>query len=61
MKKTDVTTWEQLPLIMNVQEVAGLIGCGEQTIRMLCHAKEIPHFKHGRAFLFLARKDQTMD
>lgn len=32
MKRFDVTKWEQLPLILNVKEVAEVTGCGEQTI-----------------------------
>jgi excisionase family DNA binding protein len=53
MKKANITHWDELPLILNVKEVAQLTGCGEQMIRMLCHAKQIPCFRLGRAFSML--------
>jgi excisionase family DNA binding protein len=32
--------------------MAMLMGCGRQTIRELCHTKEIPFIRVGRAFMF---------
>ena len=46
------TKWDELPVILNTKEVSELTGYGQQTIRELCHAKSIPFFRWGRAFMF---------
>lgn len=50
--KLQITNWDELPLMLNTKEVASLIGYGPQTIRELCHSKEIPHARFGRSFVF---------
>ncbi|WP_027937832.1 helix-turn-helix domain-containing protein [Anaeroarcus burkinensis] len=53
MKKLDnVTSWEELPLMLNTKQVAELTGYGPQTIRELCHAQKIPFVKFGKGFMF---------
>lgn len=47
MKPTD---WNDLPLMLSVQETAIVTGYGQQRIRELCRAGLMPHVRLGRAY-----------
>lgn len=48
MKTT--TSWEQLPLVLGVQDVTDVIGYGAYRIRELCRSGAIPCIRLGRAY-----------
>ncbi len=52
MKGSSIRSIEELPIMLNTQQVAQLTGYGQQCIRELCHTKQIPFVQFGRAFKF---------
>ena len=46
----DLTSWDQLPLVMSVQDVTNVLGYGAYRIRELCQSNTIPCIRLGRAY-----------
>jgi len=47
---TRPTNWEELPLLLSVEETAKTTGYGQARIRELCRAGLMPNVRLGRAY-----------
>jgi len=46
----EVTDWNNLPLMLGVEEASQVLGYGKARIRKLCRSKVIPCIQCGRAY-----------
>ena len=46
----EIKNWDELPLMLSVEETAKVTGYGKARIRELCRGKAIPCIRLGRAY-----------
>ena len=47
MSKNEITTWDELPLVLSVSETSRILRFSLVYVRKMCREKEIPCFHQG--------------
>lgn len=50
MSKGRVMSFDDLPLVLNVQDIAGVLGVSKNTVYELVHSKDFPKITIGKQY-----------